>query len=96
MDKKEAQELLDQQITIYRDKDFNLLTKLIRSPDIYVVHGPSGVEYQIEVQAFWDHPKKPGENLRVILSIDDGGFLSSLKPMSSDFIMAPDGSFIGE
>ena len=96
MDKKEAQELLDQQITIYRDKDYILLTKLIRSPDIYVVRGPSGVEYQIEVQAFWDHPKRPNNDLRVIISIDDGGFFSALVPLTGDFILSPDGRFVGE
>jgi hypothetical protein len=96
MDKEEAQQILDHEIMIYREKTFQQLTALVGSVDIFTLAGSSGVEYQIEVQAFWDHPKKPGENLRVILSIDDGGFLSSLTPMSSDFIMAPDGSFIGE
>jgi hypothetical protein len=96
MDKEEARIILDRQIMAYREKTFQQLAALVGSAEIYTMTGSSGVEYQIEVQAFWDRPKKPGENLRVILSIDDGGFLSSLKPMSSDFIMAPDGSFIGE
>jgi hypothetical protein len=96
MDKEEAQQILDRQTKVHREKTFQQLAALVGSEEIYTLTGPSGVEYQIEVQAFWDSPKKPRENLRVILSIDDGGFLSSLKPMSSDFIMAPDGSFIGE
>jgi hypothetical protein len=55
--------------------------------------GQSGNNYQIEIQAFWDD--KPGGNIRVRGSIDDGGW-SSLLPLTSDFIMAADGSFVGE
>lgn len=96
MDKKEAQDILNHQIKIYREKDHDQLTGLVKSQDIYSVVGESGAEYQIEVQAFWDHPNQPGGNLRVIVAIDDGKFFSSLMPMTVDFIMAPDGSFVGE
>jgi hypothetical protein len=96
MDKQEAQEILDRQLKLYRDKSYDQLSELVDSEHIFIVTGKSGVEYQVEVQAFWDHPKHPFENLRVFLSIDDGKFLSSLKPMTADFIMAADGYFVGE
>jgi hypothetical protein len=54
------------------------------------------VEYQIEIQAFWDEPRKGEGNLRVIASIDDGRFPYVFLPMTTDFIMKPDGSFVGE
>jgi hypothetical protein len=55
--------------------------------------GVSGTRYQVEITAFWDSGK-PG-NLRVLAAIDDGGW-RAFKPLSTDFIMAPDGSFVGE
>jgi hypothetical protein len=42
---------------------------------------------------FWDGREE--ENLRVIAAIDDGGW-RALSPLSEDFIVAPDGSFVGE
>jgi hypothetical protein len=57
------------------------------------VAGPSGAIYQLEVQAFWDD--KRSRHLRVLASIDDGGW-SAFIPLTDDFIIAPDGSFVGE
>jgi hypothetical protein len=44
-------------------------------------------------QALWDDKSKV--NLRVIVSIDDGGW-RAYSPLGVDFIRAPDGSFVGE
>jgi hypothetical protein len=55
--------------------------------------GEDGKQYQMEVQAHWDR-KKDGD-LRVMVSIDDGG-LRAFFPVSGDFIVSPDGSFVGE
>ena len=57
------------------------------------VDGSSGRWYQIETSVFWDGAKD--RDLRVIVSIDDGGW-RAFAPMTDDFIMAPDGSFVGE
>jgi len=62
-------------------------------PFTYDITGPSGVEYQIEIGAFWDG-KKCGD-VRVMGSIDDQGW-SVYCPLTEDFIKAPDGSFVGE
>jgi hypothetical protein len=48
----------------------------------------------VEVLALWDEGR-PGGNLRVMVSIDDGGW-RAFKPLTEDFIIAPDGSFVGE
>ena len=42
----------------------------------------------------WDDPGEH-RNLRVMVSVDDGGW-RSFAPLSDDFIVAPDGTFIGE
>jgi len=34
--------------------------------------------------------------MRVFISIDDGGWQRIICPITDDFIIAPDGSFIGE
>jgi hypothetical protein len=57
------------------------------------VTGEDGKQYQLEVQVFWDSRK--GGDVRVIVSGDDGGG-RAFRPLTSDFVMAPDGSFVGE
>jgi hypothetical protein len=54
---------------------------------------PSGAWYQIEVEAFWDGRRD--KNLRVLASIDDGGW-SAIHPITDSFIIAPGGTFVGE
>jgi hypothetical protein len=91
MNKAEAKEILAQELIHLQAKSFKDLQKLINSPDVIEVVGASGVSYQIEVQAFWDNPRGSFGDLRIIVSIDDGRFLSALLPLSSDFIMDSDG-----
>ena len=57
------------------------------------VVGPSGSQYQVEITGFWDD-RKAG-NLRVIVTIDDGGWRAFM-PLTTGFIVGPDGSFVGE
>jgi hypothetical protein len=58
--------------------------------------GASGVSYQIELQAFWDSPSDPAGVLRVIGAIDDARGWRANIPLTADFLLAPDGSFVGE
>ena len=53
----------------------------------------SSRRYNLEIEAVWD--SKPRDNLRVWVMVDDGG-ASATRRLTSDFIVAPDGSFIGE
>jgi hypothetical protein len=55
--------------------------------------GSDGKRYQVQTEAFWDS-KKNGP-IRVMVLVDDGG-LAAFKPLARDFIIAPDGSFVGE
>jgi hypothetical protein len=56
-------------------------------------HAGSGTPYQVEAEAFWDSTKEG--DLRVIVKVDDVGWRAFV-PLSEDFILAPDGSFVGE
>jgi len=94
MNKHEAQTLLAAKLAEYRDRSYAELTKKVGGQeDYYEMTGPSGAEYQTEILFFWDD--KAGGNLRVAGSIDDGGWRAYL-PLTDSFIVASDGSFVGE
>lgn len=93
MNKTEALQVLRAHLARYRGRAHNELASLVGEPEMFTVHGPSGAEYQVEIEVLWDG--KAGKNLRVLGSIDDGGF-RALVPLCDDFIMTPEGQFIGE
>ncbi len=66
---------------------------MLREQDDFTVTAPSGKVYQVEIQAVWSR-KKDGE-LMVCGAIDDGG-LRAFVPLTMDFIIRPDGTFVGE
>jgi hypothetical protein len=91
MDRNEAQELLTRQLDRYRTRSHRALQSLITEPQVVELAGPSGTRFCIEIQAIWD--SQVGGDLRVIGSIDDGGW-HAFKPLSDDFIMRPDGTLV--
>ena len=93
MDKVEAGAILSRLAGEYRALSYEELKGFLGNPFTITEPGPSGVEYQIEIESVWDDA--PGHNLRVLLSIDDGG-LRAFAPMMDGFIVGPDGGFIGE
>jgi hypothetical protein len=64
-----------------------VIEKKIETP---LANGPSGTEYQLEIQAMWDG--KRGGDIRVFVSVDDGGLVSSLLPLCDSFIVSSDGT----
>lgn len=94
MDKKEGKDILAKQVEVYRKRAYADLLYLLKTQDTMEVTGASGAVYQLEFQAVWDSTK--GGNLRVIGEIDDGGWRSFFFPLTDNFILAPDGSFVGE
>jgi hypothetical protein len=90
--KAEAKEIMARRLQDLRALSYESLLEL-QSPVTETVEAPSGRSYQLEVQAFWDDRRK--QTLRVMVSIDDGS-LRSFAPLSNDFIVAPDGTFVGE
>jgi len=93
MDQAEAQSLLSQELSRYRELPYAELFSLIDHSETVERTAPSGVNYQIEMQVFVDDVSL--QTLRVMGSIDDGGW-RAFSPLSDDFILSPDGSFVGE
>jgi len=86
----EAKELLALELAKYRQRSYDELVKLIKTPAPCVtVSGVSKATYQIEVNAHWD--AEPAGDVRVVGSIDDGGWRAFL-PLSDSFIVAPGGT----
>jgi len=93
MDSGEARTLLGKEIARLRKQSYDELRRRVDAPETIGIEAGPDRRYQVEIQAFWDQ-RKDGD-LRVLVSIDDGG-LRAFAPMSGDFIVAPDGSFVGE
>jgi hypothetical protein len=95
MDKTEARELQADKIAVLRQMPYLELHAWAESGKVETesVRGSSGREYQLEIEAFWDGPR--GGHVRVMVNIDDGGWRAFM-PLTDDFIMAPDGSYVDE
>lgn len=93
MNKAEAKEILEKELSVYRSRPCSDLVNLLGQPIHTEVRSGSGITYQLEIQVFWDG--QPGGNLRVLGSVDDGGWRAFL-PLTDSFIVRPDGSFVGE
>ncbi len=94
MDTQEARALAASHLETWRKRSYeDLVTLMDRDCCEHTeVFGPSGTWYQVEVNVFWDD--RPGGDVRVMLSIDDGGWRAFV-PLTDSFIMAPDGTFVG-
>lgn len=87
MDRKEALGLLNAKLDDYRKIPYAEMVSRIDSNEVVKVSGPSGAEYQIEIQVCWDG--KPNGDIRVMGAIDNGG-LRAFMPLCSDLIVRPD------
>ncbi len=86
--------MLDCELAGWRSRPYAELAALVDVElETRVVAGASGERYQVQVQVFWD--ARPGGDVRVMAAIDDGG-LRAFVPLTASFILAPDGSFVGE
>ena len=94
MEKAEAREVAAALLSELRTLPYEeLARRLLDRQETSEVVGASGTRYQLEAQAFRD--SRGSEDLRVTVAVDDGG-LRAFFPLSVDFIIAPDGSFVGE
>jgi hypothetical protein len=93
MDKIEAKQVLTKELEGYRARSYGELVNRIGDTIVFEKQGASGATYQLEITVLWD--SRPDGDVRVIASVDDGGW-SAFTPMSGDFIMSPDGNFVGE
>jgi hypothetical protein len=93
VDGTEASDLLRQQLRAWRSRAYQELVDQVGESHQSDVKGLSGTGYQVSVQVIWDGD--PQGDIRVIGSIDDGGWRVFV-PLTDAFIMAPDGSFVDE
>jgi hypothetical protein len=95
MDKDEARLVALQQLNRYRARTHAELQKIVGEPEGFDAAGPSGKIYAVEIDAVWDDSREGGD-LRVMAMVDDGGSRVFTFPVTEDFIMRPDGTFVGE
>ena len=95
MNREEAGKILSAHLESFRLRSYTDLKSLMGDVQVAEVVGPSGAEYQIEIDVMWDSPREK-TNIRVSGMIDDGRFLTGLRPVNASFIVAPDGTFVGE
>ena len=93
MEKDKAAAILAKHLEPYRGKPYAALKDLIGQVDAHEVPIASKLTYQIKIQAFWDD--KPYGDIRVSGAIDDGGWRAFF-PLTDEFIISPDGTFVGE
>jgi len=93
VNREDVKALLAGRLAHYRGYRYEQLAALVGSCQVEELRGPDGTLYQLEFEIFWDD--KPAGDVRVIGGID-GGDVSALTPLTDDFIMAPDGRFVGE
>jgi hypothetical protein len=94
MDRKEARQIIISELEPFRKKPFIELANMVDAePYTKTMTSEDGKFYQIEIQAIWDD--KPGGNIRVLGSIDDGG-IRAFFPLTEDFIKSPMDEFVGE
>ncbi len=94
MDKKEeARKVVEKELNRYRKLPYQELLKNLNNSEGCEVKTENGEIYQIEVEVFYDDFKK--KSIRVMGSASYNAW-TDFSPICSDFIMATDGSFIGE
>ncbi len=102
----EKQQLLATHLATFRTWPYETLAKeILRTANehdcLSHVEGTwdDGTEWQIEVNVFWDDPMS--KTVRVCADIttfgpNPGDYIPTTSYPADDFIMAPDGTFVGE
>jgi hypothetical protein len=93
MNKVEALRVLHGELQAWRLHSWVDLRKKVGQSQRFEVTAESGTSYQGEIRVFWD--AEPDGAIRVMASIDDGGWRAFV-PLTEDFILAPDGTLVGE
>jgi len=83
MNKQEALAVLQTKLAEYRRRSYQELAQRVGREEHVNVTGPSGVEYQVEIQVMWE--REPEATLLVLGSIDDGG-LRAFAPLCVSFV----------
>ncbi len=86
MHKKETIQLLAEELRIYEGRSYAELVQRIGENLVVERKGSNGASYQVEIQILWD--SKPDGAIRVIASIDDGGWRAFL-PLTDSILKTP-------
>lgn len=89
----EAKWLLLRELVHWRRRGYKSLALAVGEAHCFERISPSGAEYQIELQVLWDdHPQG---DVRILASIDDGGW-RAWWPLSCSTIVAPPDAVNGD
>src|SRR5262245_18360852 len=99
MNKPEMTAIISEHLTRYGRRPFQELRSLVESKqvDVFAVKGPSGADYQIDIQFVWDDQLRG--TIRVLGSIDEDphlpllGFLPIyVSSVTKSLILSPPGA----
>ena len=94
MNSQEALLILGEVLSEFRKESYaGLVSRIGPSSPIVLERGGADGSYQLEILFMWDG--RAGGDVRVIGSIDDGGW-RAFSPLTRSFIKSADGSFVGE
>ena len=94
MNHDEYTEVLAPIVSDYRKQPYSFWIPILSGePIVLDVQAKDGSRCCVEINAYWDDA--PDADIRVILSIDDGGYRAFV-PLTDSFIIAPGGKFVGE
>ena len=89
MNEQAAQTLINDELRRLEALQYKELVARIGNVETKEVVGDDGKIYQLEIQVFWG--SKQGEDVRVIVSADDGAW-RAFKPLADSIIVRSDGS----
>jgi hypothetical protein len=92
MNDEVANPLIDAEWRRLLELPYSELIKLVAARESKEVVEDS-ITYRVEIEAIWDDARN--KDVKVIVSVDDGGW-SGLGPLTADFVMRPDGTFVDE
>ena len=93
MNREQAHAVARSALAGYRAEPYHALLRLIDEPDVMERKAPDGTEYTVEVSAIWE--TEPQGRLLVLAAVSYS-LWTDFAPVCDDFIIAPDGSFVGE
>ena len=93
MNKAEARAIAERDLEFYRAMPYEEIANRIGAAESFERVSRQGEPYQIEFDFFYDAAEK--QNIRVVGMVSYS-LWTDFSPVSEDFIIAPDGTFISE
>ena len=95
MDRQEAGELAERVLHELRAGPYDaLVSRFLDRSEWTRATAPSGRRYDVQTSAFWDDEAE--RHVRVMVAVSDRSRWGFVRPVTDDFIIAPDGTFVGE